>query len=236
MRSRSLVRHIYIVAALLAAAACGSGVLDVGHPVSVSGGGGGASVAAAATYDGIIADSLRHGRLSLQVAGNLSASGTLTFAGGPTVPLTGTVDTIAQTINTTGGGYTVTANKFRGTIQGNFTGPGGNGFLAATSDSLTALGHTSYCGTYTSTNGNGWMSMVILSDGESAGFTVNTAGRAVSTTFSGNLVGSITFTAQSDANVPINGTLAGGTITGTYSPPIGGTAGTGTFTVSSGGC
>jgi hypothetical protein len=95
MSSRSHVHRVAAVAALVLAGACGSGMLDVGHITAPSGGGGGASIGSPASYDGALGDSLKRGRLSLTVSASLSVTGTLTFVGGPTVPVTGTVDTAA---------------------------------------------------------------------------------------------------------------------------------------------
>ncbi len=238
MQARSLERHIYMVAALLAATACGSGMLDVGHPQSTGGGGGGgASAGTAASYDGILADSARQGRINLSVNAAKVVTGTVTFPG-LTVPVTGTVDTIAQLLHATGGGYTFSGQPFHGTIQGTYTGPAGTstGYLIASSDSLTALTHTSYCGTYTSTNGSGWMSMLILSDGEVGGFAVQKVGLATSQSFVGTIANATTISATSNLSAPVNGTLSAGVITGTFSPPIGGTLGSGTFSMSLGSC
>jgi hypothetical protein len=238
MTSRLKLQGIPAIAAILLATACGSGMLDVGYPTGVTGGGGGATAGTSATYDGVLADSSRHGRLTMKVSTTLVATGTLTFIGGPTVTVTGAVDTVAQQLTASGGGYAVTAFPFHGTLQGTYTGPAGTavGFLAATSDSLTQMTHTSYCGNYNSTNGNGWFSMVVLSDGDTGGFAVQTVGSAVSQSFTGTLLSGLTFSGITSHAAPITGTVSGSAITGSYSPPIGSTAGTGTFSVSVGGC
>ncbi len=231
------IQRVLAMVAVLIATACGSGMLDEGFPTGVSGGGG-ASASTSATYLGVIADSLKRGHLSVTVSSISSVSGVLTFIGGPTVPVTGTVDTAAQQVSVTGGGYSLTGFTNNGTIQGSYTGPGGNGLFAAAADSLTGMIHTSYCGSYTSTNGNGWFSMVALSDGETGGIAVQTRGSASSTAFTGTIIGNTTFTAVTNQAVSISGSLSTDlqTITGTYSPMVGTTAGTGTFAATTGGC
>src|ERR1035438_2001866 len=182
MTFRTIGPRVPALAAILLAGACGSGMLNVGFPTGVSGGGGGAA-GTPANYIGSLADSLKHGSLSRTVAASFSVSGALTFAGGPTVPITGTVDTAAQEIRATGGGYTILAFTNLGTVSGSYTGPGGNGFLVATSDSLTGMTHKTYCGVYTSTNSNGRFSIQVLSSGQAGGYVVQTSGTAVSSFF-----------------------------------------------------
>jgi hypothetical protein len=214
-------------------------MLDATRPplVTVSGGGGGGGESAA--YTGAIADSLHRGALTITVSSASSVTGLLTFVGGPTIPVTGSADSATASITVNGSGYTLTGTTHSGTVQGAYTGPSGNGFFAAAADTLTHLSHTTYCGVYTSTNGNGWFSVVALSDGESAGFTVQTAGSAASHTFIGTVNFTLlTFSATTDQAVPATGTLSSDfqTITGSYAPTIGTTTGTGTFSVTTGGC
>lgn len=237
MTVRTVLHRSTSFAAILVASACGSGVLGVGYPTAVSSGGG-STATSAATYIGAIADSSRHGLLSLTVSATQSVTGTMTFTGGASVSLTGTVDTVAQQLVATGSGYTVTAFPHTGTMLGNYTGPTGtaSGYLAITSDSLTQMTHTTYCGVYTSTNGSGRIAFVVLSDGDTGGFAVQTVGNASSQSFTGTLLNGLTFSGVTSLAAPITGTLSGTTITGSYSPPIGSTAGTGTFSASVGGC
>ena len=218
--------------------ACGSGMLDATRPplVTVSGGGGGGGSAA---YTGAIADSLHRGSVALTVSGTSGVTGLLTFVGGPTIAVTGAADSAAATMTASGSGYTLTGNTHTGTVQGTYTGPSGNGFFAATADTLTQLTHRTYCGTYTSTNGNGWFSVVALSDGESAGFAVQTSGFASSVTFIGTTdFTALTFAATTTQSVQATGTVSSDlqTIIGSYAPTIGTTTGTGNFSVTTGGC
>lgn len=237
MTSRSPLNRLAALAAVVLVTSCGGGTLEVGFPTSVTNGGGG-SAGSPATYTGAIADSLKHGAVSLTVSVASTVSGTITFVGGPTVPLTGTADSATSQISATGGGYILTGTTNLGTVQGSYFGSGGNGFFVAAADSLTQMTHSTYCGTYTSSNGNGWFSMVALSDGEAAGFAVQTLGAASSASFTGTIVNALTFTAITSLSVPINGTLTPDlqTITGTYAPSIGTTAGTGNFSAATGGC
>lgn len=237
MRSRSSLNRLTALAAVVLATSCGGGTLDVGFPTSVTSGGGG-SAGSPATYTGAIADSLKHGAISLTVSAGAAVSGAITFIGGPTVPLTGTADSATSQIAATGAGYILTGTTNLGTVQGSYTGSGGTGYFAAAADSLTQMSHSTYCGTYTSTNGNGWFSVVALSDGEAAGFAVQTVGLASSATFTGTIVNNATFNAITSLSASISGALSGDlqTITGTYAPSVGTTAGTGTFSASTGGC
>jgi len=238
MTSRSNVQRLLALSAILIATACGSGMLDVGFPTGVTGGGG-ASASTPANYLGVMADSIKRGHLSVTVVSSSSVTGVLTFIGGPTIPLTGSVDSATSQMSLTGATYILTGFTNLGTVQGTYTGPTGNGFFAAAADSLTGMSHTSYCGLYTSTNGNGWFSMVALSDGETGGFVVQTLGTgAASTAFTGNIVNSATFTGVTNLGVSITGSLSTDlqTITGSYAPSIGTTTGTGTFSATTGGC
>jgi hypothetical protein len=237
MTSRSPLNRLAVLAAVALTTSCGSGTLEVGFPTSVTTAGGG-SAGSPATYTGAIADSLKHGAVSLTVSVGATVSGTIVFIGGPTVALTGTADSTTAQLSATGGGYILTGTTNLGTIQGSYVGSGGTGYFTAAADSITQMTHSTYCGTYTSTNGNGWFSVVALSDGEAAGFAVQTVGSASSAVFTGTIVNSSAFTAVTSLSVPINGTLTPDlqTITGTYAPNIGTTAGTGNFSATTGGC
>lgn len=238
MTFRPGLKLVAALSTLAFVTACGSGMLDASRPpvVTPSGGGGGGATAA---YTGAIADSLHRGALAITVSGASSASGLLTFVGGPTVPVTGSADSATSSITVTGSGYTLTGTTHSGTVQGTYTGPSGSGFFAAAADTLTQMTHASYCGTYTSTNGNGWFVVVALSDGESSGFTVQTAGSAASHTFIGSIDFTLlTFAATTDQAVQATGTVSSDfqTIIGSYAPSIGTTTGTGNFSATTGGC
>ncbi|MFI5233427.1 MAG: hypothetical protein ACHQSE_13040 [Gemmatimonadales bacterium] len=239
MTFRPGLKFAFTLSALAFVTACGSGMLDATRPplVTVSGGGGGGGVSAA--YTGVIADSLHRGALAVTVSSASSVTGLLTFVGGPTIPVTGIADSATSSITVNGSGYTLSGTTHSGTVQGTYTGPSGDGFFAAASDTLTHMTHTSYCGTYTSNNGNGWFSVVALSDGESAGFAVQTLGSAASHTFIGTTDFTVlTFAATTDQAVQATGTVSSDfqTIIGSYAPTIGTTAGTGSFSVTTGGC
>jgi hypothetical protein len=242
MTPRSNANHLLAVALVVLATACGSGMLDVGFPANVTGGGGGSSAGSAASYVGVMGDSLKHGTVTLTVSPTLSVTGSMIFSGGPTVPVTGTVDTVAQQISATGSGYTITAFTSVGTLSGQYTGPLANGYLVATSDSLTGQTHSTYCGLYTSTNSNGRFTVEVLSGGAAGGFVTQTAGTAQSSFFTGSVINNSALTASTDAGVAISGTLSPDltTITGTYAPPVANSTAantaTGTFTATTGGC
>ncbi len=242
MTSRSNVNRLLAVAALFIASACGSGMLDVGFPQRVSGGGGSNSIGTAASYVGVVGDSLKRGTLTLTVSPTLTVSGAMIFAGGPTVQLTGTVDTTAGVLNATGSGYTITGSTNVGTLGGQYTGPTGTGFLVATSDTLTGLTHTTFCGSYTSTNSNGRFAIQILTNGAAGGFVVQTAGTSLSSFFAGTVINNSTLSTVTDQGVALSGTLSPDLtiITGSYAPPVAGSnaanTATGTFSATVSGC
>ena len=242
MNFRTIVSRLAAPASVVLASACGSGMLNVGYPTGVSGGGGGASVGSPANYVGEVGDSLKHGTTSLTVSATLSVSGVLTFAGGPTVPVTGTVDTAAAAMHATGGGYTITAYTANGTLSGSYSGPGGNGFLVASSDSLTQQTHRTYCGVYTSTNSNGRIAVQVLSGGSAGGFVVQTLGTASSSFLTGTVINSQTFTGVTNTGFAITGTISSdlSTMTGSYAPPVASSSSpgsaTGQFSATTGGC
>jgi hypothetical protein len=242
MTSRSTLHRIAALAAVLVVAGCGSGMLDVGRPAGPSNGGGGASIGTPANYVGEVGDSLKSGTASLTVSSSLTVTGLLVFAGGPTVPLTGTVDTAAAAIHASGGGYTISGFTNLGTLSGSYTGPGGNGFMVATSDSLTGQTHKTYCGVYTSTNGNGRIAVQVLSSGDVGGFVVQTVGVAASSFFTGTVINNQTLSAVTNSAVGISGSISSdlATITGSYAPPVANTTtpgtATGQFSATTGGC
>jgi hypothetical protein len=244
MTVRTIVRRVPAFAAILVVGGCGGGTLDAGYPTHVTTGGG-APCGTASTYLGAAADSLKHGTISVTVCTSTTVSAKLALIGAPAVQLTGTVDTAAK-VSATGGGYTLTGFTHFGTLQGSYTGPGGNGNFAAAADSLTGMSHATYCGSYQLTTGNGWFNVVALSDGEAAGFAVQTIGGASSSTFTfhivaGSILGVDAWAAPAAGRpqaISLSGTLSADlqTMTGTYSPGPGNTAGTGSFLATTGGC
>lgn len=242
--SRSNLRRIFALSALAVVTACGSGMLDVGRSIGGAngGGGGGASIGAAASYVGVVGDSLKHGTASITVSSTLTVSGTLTFVGGPIVTLAGVVDTVAQELHASGGGFTVSAFTEQGTLAGVYGNGPQQGFLVATSDSVTGQTHSTYCGTYTSTNSNGRFVMQVEAGGGVAGFAAQTSGTALSSFFNATVINNSILTGATQAGVAFNGSVSPdqSTISGTYAPPAANatTANTavGTFVTSIGGC
>ncbi len=241
MPSRSLARSFAMIASFACAAACGSNALSLDFPAGNRGGGGGGGGGATATYLGAIGDSLRYGALSFTVTSSNVVNGTLTFVGGPIVPVTGVVDTAGR-ISATGSNYTIAGRPSSGTISGSYTGPGGNGFLVAASDSLTSMTHATYCGTYTSTNGNGAIGILVLSSGSTTGFVVQTSGTAASSAFSGTVLNGTALTAMTNTGVTITGTVSSDltALAGSYAPPVANQTSTGTatgqYSATTGGC
>jgi hypothetical protein len=241
MKSRSARTRLAALLAVAFATACGSGMLDVGHLTGTTNGGGG-SAGSPANYTGTMGDSLKRGTLALTVSAALSVTGTFTFIGGPTVPMTGTVDTAAGVMHATGGGYTLTGFTNFGTLSGQYSGPAGIGFAVASSDSLTTQTHRTYCGTYTSTNSNGRISIQVLSGGGAGGWVAQTTGTSLSSFLTGNVINNVSFSGSTDTGVTITGIMSTdrSSITGSYAPPAGGSSSpgsaTGQFSVTVSGC
>lgn len=241
MTSRSILNRIAALSAIAFATACGSGMLDVGHPTAPSGGGG-ATVGSPANYAGTIGDSLKRGTVAISVSSTLNVTGTFTFVGGPTVPMAGTVDTAAGLMHATGGGYTFTGFTNVGTLGGSYTGATGTGYVVASSDSLTHETHKSYCGFYNSTNSNGRISIQILAAGSAGGFVAQTSGTSLSSFLTGNLINNVSFTGSTNTGVNITGLMSSdhSTLTGSYAPPAGGStspgSATGNFSATISGC
>jgi hypothetical protein len=242
MMPRSNTNHLLALAAVFFASACGSGMLDVGFPAQNSGGGGGSSIGSAASYVGVVGDSLKRGTISLTVSPTQTVTGVMIFAGGPTVQLTGSVDTTAGQLNATGSGYTISGSVNVGTLGGEYTSPTGPGFLVASADTLTGQTHKTYCGSYTSTNSNGRFAMQILTNGAAGGFVVQTAGTSASSFFAGTVINNTTFSTVTDQGVALSGTVSPDLtiITGSYAPPVAGSSAanlaTGTFSATVSGC
>ena len=102
------------------------------------------------------------------------ATGSFVIVGGSTVTLSGTYDTVSLALNLSGGGYTFTGTLSTANgnqvLKGTYTGPGNAAGGFAAERQLPTLQFTSYCGTFTGTNGNG-------SDGNGTwNFTISSAG------------------------------------------------------------
>ena len=241
MMSQSQLRRLFALAAVIAATACGSGMLDAGRIVAASASGG-ASVGSPANYIGAFGDSLHHGTVTITVSPSLTITGTMTFVGAPTQAITGTVDTAAAKMNITGGAYTITGFTNLGTLSGFYTGPGGNGFMVASADSLTHQTHKQYCGVYTSTNSNGRIAIQVLSSGDAGGFVAQTSGTSRSSFLTGTALSNGTFNGVTNDGIALSGTVSNdlSTIAGSYAPPAGGSTSTGSatgnFSATTGGC
>ena len=216
-------------------------MLDNGR-ITAPSGGGGASVGTPANYLGAFGDSLHRGTVSITVSPTLTVTGLLTFVGAPSVPIAGTVDTAAAEMHITGGGYTISGFTNLGTLSGFYTGPGGNGFVVASSDSLTHQTHKQYCGVYTSTNSNGRIAIQVLSSGDAGGFVVQTSGTSASSFLTGTVINNQTFSGVTNTGFALSGTVSSdqSTIAGSYAPPPGGSTSPGTatgqFSATTGGC
>lgn len=234
MRLRSYAGVVVPALAVAVGAGCTS-ALTGSSSVDTTPGGGGA--VGPATYAGAMADSLKIGALTLTISSTASVSGTLTFVGGPTVAIAGSYEGSTAYLTANGGGYSLSGTPSNGTIAGKYSGPGGLGYYVVVADALTRVTHRTYCGQYQSTTGNGFIGAVIDGVGGVTGFAVQTAGNASSATFTGNLVG-ILLTAVTSQATSLTGKTSPDltTITGSYAPLAGTTAGTGTFSVSTGGC
>jgi hypothetical protein len=245
MTFRPGLKLVSTLAALAFVTACGSGMLDASRPpqITVSGGGGGGGGSANA-YTGLLGDSLSHGTVSFTVTSLEAATGTITFSGVSPITVSGTVDTVAHQLHASGGGYTFTAftDNPTGTLTGVYAGPALPGYFVAASDSLTGQTHSFYCGTYTSTNGNGKMVFQVLSAGDVAGYAIQTVGTAASSFLSGTVISNVQLTGVTDNGVSFSGTVSSdqSTVTGNYAPPVAGSSGvnnaTGTFIATKSGC
>lgn len=233
MRARSHA-GLVVLSLALTVGACGTGALTGSSGGTTPGGGG---VTGPATYAGAMADSLKSGALTLTISSTAAVTGTLTFVGGPAAAIVGNYDSSTGYLIANGGGYSLSGTPSGGTFAGKYSGPGGLGYFVVVSDAVTRLSHKTYCGQYQSTTGNGFLDAVITSDGVVTGFAVQTIGNASSVTFTGNLTG-ILFAAITNQATTVTGKVSVdlSTITGSYAPLAGTTAGTGTFSIGTGGC
>jgi hypothetical protein len=144
----------------------------------------------------------------------VAVTGTLALTGGGSVPLSGTYDPLANPqIVLAGGGYGMTGNPTatNGVFSGSATFPDGKtGFWTVSANAATVR---VFCGTYTSSQGQGGGTWNVVLDANN-----NLTGAASAV---GLLQG--TFTPGSNA---ISVTYTGGTATGTLDPATGGGSGT----------
>lgn len=141
--------------------------------------------------------------------GAVAVTGEMDIAGGATVTLAGTYDTDTKVQAVTGGGYTLTGTLASGTITGGFTGPGSvTGAFTQTPGASNSV--NVYIGTFTSTSG-----------GDSGNFNL---------VAKGTILTGIAVT-TSGTQIPLNGTLTGGTAVSIVNPgnPSGPALATGTL-------
>lgn len=166
-------------------------------------GGGGGSADTISTFVGILSsdDAAESGAISIVIStpnpapptptgisyAIVGAQGTLTLLGGASVDLTGSYDDGAKSVNLTGGGYSF-AGGYDGSnrLEGTYTGPASQGtFVSAKSDGSV----TAYCGSYSGDDQGLWNFVI---DGQKV------LGQAVSS--------------LSGTNLPLDGSISGGTI------------------------
>jgi hypothetical protein len=148
----------------------------------------------------------------------VNATGSIKFTGQAQVTLSGSYETGTKTLALTGGGYTV-GGVFDDVdrLEGTFTGPGGK---AGTFVSTKSTNATSFCGTYTATDGSdtGTFSFVI------SGSNVRGEARSVDGTVIplDGIISGTTITIYvpgSTTAVLATGTRSGNGVSGTYDGP-----------------
>jgi hypothetical protein len=138
----------------------------------------------------------------------VDASGTLAIQGGASISLTGTYDTGTHGLSLSGGGYAFTGTYSNGVLSGTFTNPTGKtgGFSAQPGSTISVI---PYCGTYAGAASGHWN--VLLNS-------------------TNNVVSGIAVATSSGSPASIAGTASGNSWSGTYTP-IGGTGGSGTWSM-----
>ncbi len=161
----------------------------------------------------------------------ITATGSFVIVGGSTITLTGTYDTVTLALSLAGSGYTFTGSLATSNgnqvLKGTYTGPNNfaGGFSAERE--LPTIEFTSYCGTFTGTNGdgsagNGTWNFTISStssvsgryanftDGESGDLRGQSSG-TTTISFSGDAIAELDPT-----DATFEGTIQNGTVSGTY--------------------
>jgi hypothetical protein len=152
----------FLAAALLAASGCGK---DSSGPTAPGPGSGTPST----TMAGLMINSAENGRLAVTIATDslapqpgaararqvaVNASATYSPIGRPMVAMSGTYDTVTDSLYLSGGGYSIAAlvetDEERPSMVGEYAGPNGPGFYGAVLSGVSAP-VTLYCGTYEST-------------------------------------------------------------------------------------
>ena len=165
----------------------------------------------------------------------ITVTGTLTLTGGGVVQLTGVYnESGSPQLSLAGGGYGVFGNytASNGTFSGTTTfGDGQTGFWTVSANAATVR---VFCGTYTSTQGNGdgtW-NLVLDSNNHLSGAATDAGLLSGTYNSSGNAI-SVTYTGGTAAGTLDPSTGAG---SGTYDAPNVGEGDAGTWTASTGGC
>lgn len=148
---RSTVPAVALLALL---AACGSGSPTDNNPASISYAGTFASDINSGTIHFATAPALRAGDGAYISAAAIQLVGILTFSGGASIDLTGTLDGSVLSLASTD--YSFTGTLSGGVISGTFTGPAGES--GSFSASLSSSGGTValYCGTFTGDDDGVW--------------------------------------------------------------------------------
>lgn len=244
-QSRSHTRHpvslirLVVAGLTLAAAACGgsnSTAPSTGPTGEFKGTlvGEGASGVLTMTFPAPVASRSQFSLVQLAQAGTvIQVTGTLTLTGGDVIALTGTYNPSAEPqLVLAGNGYGLAGDysATNGVISGTSTFPDGKTGLWTVSTNGAAV--KVFCGTYSSTQGNGGGTWNLVLDSKNNLTGVATAAGQLQGTLSGTSL-SVTYT--------------GGTATGTLDPSTGGGSGTydapnigqgdaGTWTANTGGC
>lgn len=97
----------------------------------------------------------------------VTASGTLKIVGGGTISLTGSYDTVLDTLYLAGGGYLIRGTYYPSdvppTFNGTWVGPGGSGFWGCIVGDASTV--KVFCGTFSATSGGyGKLNMVVYAD------------------------------------------------------------------------
>ena len=198
-----------------------SGVLTISFPAA------GASRAAGSARFALV-------RAAEAASAPITVTGTLTLTGGGVIQLTGVYNASGNPqLSLTGGGYGVFGNytASNGTFSGTTTfGDGQTGFWTVSANAATVA---VFCGTYTSTAGNGGGTWNLVLDGNNhLSGAATQAGLLQGTFSSGNAI-SVTYTGGTAAGTLDPSTGAG---SGTYDAPNVGEGDAGTWAATTGGC
>ncbi len=181
---RSVFR-VAAVAAVAAAMAC--------HKDSTGPGGGNNDLGSYYGVFGASNGSVSVGGTVVIVISSSSATGTLTPSGSAGIGLAGTYNSGSGAVSVTGGGHTLTGTVSSGKLDGNYTGPGGQGTFG-TEKGATSTDVELFCGSYMGAStgvwnlakaGNALTGAYADDGGGSAKLTGSLSGTNISITFSG---------------------------------------------------